>query len=59
MRTIRRVHQPRGMRTSWAEGTFEVCVEISVIGYQRPAPSFSDNAVSAPSICSAAGGFST
>ena len=35
------------------------CDEISVIGYQRPAPSFSDNAVSASSICSAAGGFST
>jgi hypothetical protein len=32
---------------------------LGVIGYQRPAPSFSENAVNASSICAAAGGFST
>ena len=44
---------------SWAEGTSEVCREISVIGYQRPAPSFSETAVNTSSICAAAVGLST
>jgi hypothetical protein len=38
--------------------TEAILLKPKAIGYQRPAPSFSEKAVNASSICAAAGGFS-